>query len=175
MIEEHIDVSLVSFFHDPTTFFLPLPIFLAKDASPVKLRLRNYPKGQGSLLQEMTTKLVSVGMAYTNPAEGWGLDPLLVHKLGPAKCRFTEYLRTVINSTLTHLYLMPRMEAEMPELTVFVFCSKFSMSNGYWKPKLAEASRECKYFITPDGVFKPTRYLHGTANDVFHLQSALPR
>jgi hypothetical protein len=43
----------------------------------------------------------------------------------------------------------------------------------YWKLPLAPDSRECQSFITPDGVFSPTRVLHGTTNAVSHMQAVL--
>jgi Reverse transcriptase (RNA-dependent DNA polymerase) len=34
-------------------------------------------------------------------------------------------------------------------------------------------SQDCQSFITPDGVYTPTRVLHGTSNSTQHLQSVL--
>jgi Reverse transcriptase (RNA-dependent DNA polymerase) len=52
------------------------------------------------------------------------------------------------------------------------FCT-FDLSHGYWQLELAAGSRECQSFITPEGVFTPTRALHGTSNAVLHMQAAV--
>jgi Reverse transcriptase (RNA-dependent DNA polymerase) len=49
----------------------------------------------------------------------------------------------------------------------------FDLSHGYWQLQLDESSQECQSFITPDGIFSPTRVLHGTRNAVCHMQSSL--
>ena len=38
---------------------------------------------------------------------------------------------------------------------------------------LAQLSQECQSFITPGGIYTPTRVFHGTNNAVSHLQSSL--
>ena len=47
------------------------------------------------------------------------------------------------------------------------------MSHGYLKLLLALLSQDCQYFITPDGIFTPTRVLHRTTDAVTKLQSSL--
>jgi hypothetical protein len=44
---------------------------------------------------------------------------------------------------------------------------------GYWQIPLQKDSQDCQYFITPDGVYTPTRVLHGTRHATQHLQSVL--
>lgn len=44
MVEEHIDMLRVSFYHGPPALIRPLRIELGLDAFPVKVRLRNYSK-----------------------------------------------------------------------------------------------------------------------------------
>lgn len=43
----------------------------------------------------------------------------------------------------------------------------------YWQLSLSKASKMCKSFITFDGMFSPTRVLHGTKNTVTHLRSTI--
>jgi hypothetical protein len=44
---------------------------------------------------------------------------------------------------------------------------------GYWQIPLHKDSQDCQSFITPDGVYTPTRVLHGTRIATQHLQSVL--
>jgi hypothetical protein len=43
----------------------------------------------------------------------------------------------------------------------------------YWQISLHKDSQDCQSFITPDGVYTPTRVLHGTTNATQHLKSVL--
>jgi Reverse transcriptase (RNA-dependent DNA polymerase) len=44
---------------------------------------------------------------------------------------------------------------------------------GYWLIPLHKDSQDCQSFITPDGVYTPTRVRHGTRNATLHLQYVL--
>ncbi len=68
---------------------------------------------------------------------------------------------------------MPVLEHEIHKLAGSTCYANFDLSHAYWQLPLAVDSRECQSFITPDGVYTPTRVLHGTANAVAHLQSSL--
>jgi Reverse transcriptase (RNA-dependent DNA polymerase) len=53
------------------------------------------------------------------------------------------------------------------------FFATFDLSQGYWQLSLDADSQDCQSFITPDGVFTPTRVLHGTTNAVPHMQACM--
>lgn len=69
---------------------------------------------------------------------------------------------------------MPNLEHEMAKLAGAEYFATFDLSHGYWRLPLSSDTQECQFFITPDGLFTPTRVLHGTANAVTHLQSPFP-
>jgi Reverse transcriptase (RNA-dependent DNA polymerase) len=68
---------------------------------------------------------------------------------------------------------MPHIESELARVHGYQFFATFDLSHGYWKLLLDPDSQECQSFLTPDGVFTPTRVLHGTSNAMMHMQSAL--
>ena len=68
---------------------------------------------------------------------------------------------------------MPHVESELSRLQSSKFFATFDLSHGYWQLPLATESQECQSFITPDGVYSPTRVLHGTTNAVTHIQAVL--
>jgi Reverse transcriptase (RNA-dependent DNA polymerase)/RNase H-like domain found in reverse transcriptase len=68
---------------------------------------------------------------------------------------------------------MPHLESELAKLQGSTCFATFDLSYGYFQLPLAPDSRECQSFITPDGVFSPTRVLHGTTNAVSHMQAVL--
>lgn len=45
--------------------------------------------------------------------------------------------------------------------------------HGYWQFPLSKESQECQSFHTPDGVYTPTRVLHGAKNSGSYFQSAM--
>ena len=135
------------------------------------MRLRNYSQDQREFLSETVDKLVRHGMAYSNPTSPWACAPLLVPKPGPARYRFTVDLRPVNKYTVKHQYPMPNLEHELSQLSGSRYFATFDLSHGYWQLELEESSQALQSFITPDGIFSPTRVLHGTTNAVTHLQS----
>lgn len=173
IIDENRDVFRTSFSSGPHAKLRPLRIDLTRDARPVKVRLRNYSKEQQDFLTDMTDKLVEHGMAYPNPTSAWACAPLLVPKDGPTKFRFTVDLRPVNRFTVKHQFPMPNIEHELGKLSGSRYFATFDLSHGYWQLELDPESRHLQSFITPHGIFSPTRVLHGTTNAVAHLQSAL--
>lgn len=61
----------------------------------------------------------------------------------------------------------------MTKLGAAKFFATFDFLNGYWQLPLFEESQEFQSFIIPDGIYTPTRVLHGTKNAVTHLQPGL--
>ena len=70
------------------------------DAKPVKVRLRNYSQEQRELLSNFAQNLVEHKIVYLNPTWAWRTAPLLVHKPGLAKFRFTVDLRSINKFTV---------------------------------------------------------------------------
>jgi Reverse transcriptase (RNA-dependent DNA polymerase) len=68
---------------------------------------------------------------------------------------------------------MPHLESELSRVAGSQIFSTFDLSHGYWQLELSESSRDCQSFITPDGVYTPTRVLHGASNAVAHMQSSI--
>jgi hypothetical protein len=68
---------------------------------------------------------------------------------------------------------MPHVESELSRLKSSKFYAAFDLSHGYWQLPLAPESQKCQSFIIPEGVYSPTRVLHGTTNAVNHIQAVL--
>ena len=173
LVNKHKDVFRISFSSGPPARIRPLRIELTPNAQPVRVRLRNYSQEQKEFLSEMVAKLVRHGMAYANPTSAWACAPLVVHKPGPTKFRFTVDLRPINKFTVKHQYPMPNLEQELTTLSNSRFYATFDLSHGYWQLELDKDSQALQSFVTPDGIYSPTRVLHGTTNAVAHLQSSL--
>lgn len=173
LVNANIDIFRTGLSSGPPADIKPLKIELTQDAHPVQVRLRNYSQTQREFLAAFVDKLVRNGLAYPNPTSPWACAPLLVLKPGPSQFRFTVDLRPVNKFTIRHQYPMPNLEHELCKVSGSSFFASFDLSNGYWQLPLEESSQQLQYFITPDGVYTPTRVLHGTTNAVAHLQSSL--
>jgi hypothetical protein len=68
---------------------------------------------------------------------------------------------------------MPNLETATAKLAGDTCYASIDLCNGYWQMALDEGSQECQSFITPDGVFTPTRVLHGQTNATSYFQSSL--
>jgi Reverse transcriptase (RNA-dependent DNA polymerase)/RNase H-like domain found in reverse transcriptase len=112
-------------------------------------------------------------MAYRNPNSSWCSAPLLVPKPGPSQFRFTVDLRPVNKQTVPQAWPMPHIESELSKVRGATCFATFDLSSGYWQLKLDESFQECQSFITPDGIYTPTRVLHGTRNAVSHIQACI--
>lgn len=167
------DVFLIGLSSGPPATLKPLEIELVPDAKPVKVKLRKYSQEQKTFLSEFVSELISKGMLYPNPTASWAAAPLLVPKPGPTKFRFTVDLRPVNKYTVKYQYPMPNIEFELHRLAKATCFATFDLSHGYWQLPLHPDSQALQSFITPDGVYSPTRVLHGTTNAVAYLQSSL--
>lgn len=172
LLSDHVDIFRTSFSSGPPARLPPLRIELTPDAKPVKVRLRNYSQDQRDFLAKFVKDLVHHGLAYPNPTSKWACAPLLVPKPG-ALYRFTCDLRPVNIFTIGHQFPMPNLEHELTKLGKARFYANFDFSHSYWQLMLARESQECQSFVTPDGIFSPTRVMHGTTNAVTHLQSSI--
>jgi hypothetical protein len=79
----------------------------------------------------------------------------------------------VNKKTIPWSWPIPHVESELSRLKSSKVFATFDLSHGYWQLSLASESQECQSFITPDGVYSPTRVLHGTINAVTHIQAVL--
>jgi hypothetical protein len=68
---------------------------------------------------------------------------------------------------------MPNPQDELHDLHGSEVFATLNFCEGYWQIPLQNDSQDCQSFITPNGVYKSTRVLHGTRNATQHLQSVL--
>jgi hypothetical protein len=85
----------------------------------------------------------------------------------------TVDLRVPNASTNPTAWPMPNVQDELHDFLGSEAFATLDFCEGYWQIPLHKDSQDCKYFITPDGVYTPTRVLHGTRNATQLLQSEL--
>jgi hypothetical protein len=68
---------------------------------------------------------------------------------------------------------MPNLQDQLHDLHGSEVFATLEFCHGYWQIPLHKDSQDCQSFITPDGVYTPTRVVHGTRIAAQHLQSVL--
>jgi Reverse transcriptase (RNA-dependent DNA polymerase) len=94
-------------------------------------------------------------------------------KPGPDQYRMTVDLRVPNTSTKPAAWPMPNLQDELHDSHGSEVFATLDFCQGCWQIPLHKDSQDCQSFITPDGVYTPTRVLHGTRNATQHLQSVL--
>jgi hypothetical protein len=85
----------------------------------------------------------------------------------------TVNLRVPNASTKPTAWPMPNLQNDLHDLRGSEGFAMLNFCQGYWQIPLHKDSQDCQFFITPDGVYTPTRVLHGTRNATQHLQYVL--
>lgn len=173
MVKSYAEIFHIGLSTGPPAQVPPLKIDLAPDAKPTRVKLRNYSMEQRSFMRTFVAEPMEASMVYSNTTAAWAAAPLLVPKQGPKKLRFTVDPRPVNKYTVRHQYPMPNLEQEISRLSGAGCFATFHLSHGYWQLPLHSESQALHSFITPDGIYSPTRALDDTTNAVVYLQSTL--
>jgi hypothetical protein len=152
-----------------------MQIILRPGSLPFVSGYESFLQEQREFLSICLAELVANGHAVCKTHAMWCAAPLLVPKYGPAQFRFTVDLRPVNNATIPSSWPMPHMGSELARVAGSHCFATFDLSNGYWQLELYEDSRNCQSFITPDGVYTPTRVLNGSSKSVAHMYSSLQK
>ena len=150
-----------------------MQIRLAPDSIPVRVKPRRYSEQQSFFLQTKVKELLDLGLIRRNPSSAWASAPLVVPKPDPEKWRFTTDLRPVNKVTVPHAWPMPDLESVTARLAGQHCFAAIDLCHAYWQLPLHEDSQECQSFITPNGVYSPTRVMHGQRNAVAFCQSSV--
>lgn len=148
-------------------------ITLKSNAKQVRVKLRRYSPPQAAFLRRKVGELIQLGLVRRNNRSQWACAPLLVPKPGPEEFRFTVDLRPVNHQTIPFIWPMPHPETAISDLAGDTCSACIDLFHGYWQMPLDPKSQEFQSFITPDGVFTPTRVLHGQTNATFYFQSTI--
>jgi hypothetical protein len=134
---------------------------------------RKYAPPQLKFMRGKIRELEELGLMYKNTGAEWASRPLILPKTGPDEFRMTVDLRVPNASTKPTAWPMPNLQDLLHDLHCSELFATLDFCQGYWQIPLHKDSKDYQSFITPDGVFTPTRILHGTRNATQHLQSVL--
>jgi len=173
LVYSYSDIFRTKLGADPPADTPAMKIRLKPDAIPVRVKVRRYSPPQAKFLREKTDELLGLGLIFPNNQSEWASAPLIVPKKGGEGYRFTVDMRPVNKQTVQHVWPMPNLESVTSQLQGAQCFSVFDFCNGYWQLALDKESQECQSFVTPDGVFTPTRVMQGQTNAVSFFQSSL--
>jgi hypothetical protein len=121
----------------------------------------------------VTSELEELGLVYKNTKEEWAIPMLIISKPGPDQYCMTVDMHVPNASTMPTAWLIPSLQDELHDLHGSELFATLDFCQGYWQIPLHKYSQDCQSFITPDGVYTPTRVLHGTRKATQHLQTVL--
>jgi Reverse transcriptase (RNA-dependent DNA polymerase) len=167
------DVFRLKIDADPPANVKPLVIELRDGAEPVRMSARKYAPPQLKFMRDKIRELEELGLVYKNTEAEWASPPLILPKPGPDQYRMTVDLRVPNALTKPTAWPMPKIQAELHDLHGSEVFATLDFCQGYGQIPQHKYSQDCQSFITPDGVYTPTRVLHGQRNATQHLQSVL--
>jgi hypothetical protein len=134
---------------------------------------RKYAPPQLKFKRDKNRELDELGLVYKNTGAEWESPPPILPKPGHDQYRMTVDLRVPSASTNPTIWPMPNLQDELHDLHGSEIFVTLDFCQGYRQISRHKDSQDCQSFITPDGVYTPTRVLHGTSNATQHLQSVL--
>jgi hypothetical protein len=173
LVTECKDVFRLKLGADPPANVKPFVIRLRDGAEPVRMSARKYAPPQLKFMRDRIRELEELGLVYKNIGAEWASPPLILPKPGPDQYRMTVDLRVSNASTKPTAWPMPNLQDELHDLHGSEVFATLDFCQGYWQIPLHKDSQDCQSFITPDGVYTPTRVMHGKRNAKQHLQSVL--
>lgn len=93
-------------------------------------------------------------------------------KPGPVQWRFTVDLRPKNRYTVPQIFTLPIIEHELSKASGAKIFANFELSHVYWQLLLHKDSQCSQSFITRDGIYEPSRTLHGNINANAHLHAS---
>jgi hypothetical protein len=169
LVTECKDIFRLKLGADPPANVKPLVIKLRDGAEPVRMSARKYASPQLKFMRDKIRELEELDLMYKNTGAEWAIPSLILPKPGPDQYHMTVDLRVPNASTKPTAWPMPNRQDELHDLHGSEVFLTLDFCQGYWQIPLHKDSQDCQFFITPDGVYTPTRVLHRTRNSTQHL------
>ncbi|KAG6616303.1 uncharacterized protein IUM83_03561 [Phytophthora cinnamomi] len=150
----------------------PLRVTLRPDAVPHRSAPRKYAPLQAAFIRDYVKALVDGGLIEQNNSARWACAVVPVRKPGTQdKFRLTIDYRPVNSVTVPIAGTMPSAAIQADAFQGKKIFARFDFTQGFWQLPLHEDSREIFSFVTPDGVYTPTRVPQGAMDSALHFQS----
>jgi transposase InsO family protein len=166
------DCMRISLGPDPPASVTPLEIRMKRDAVPVRCRPRRHPPKHQAFLSEHVKTLLVYKLVYTNPSSEWVSAAFAVLKPNNRGMRMVVDMRDCNHAMIKHVWPMPVLETMGTHLEGSSVFAIFDLFKGYWQFPVS-GQTDAQTFMTPEGVFTPTRLLMGNTNSVAGFQAGM--
>ena len=173
LLSRHVDVFREDLGNDPPVKVEPLKVRVKPDSKPVKCGMRRYPPVNLEYMREHVAALEANGMVYLNNRATWASAPRIVPKRDAGALRMTIDSRPINDCTEPMPWPMPNLDSAMACLVGTKAYFTLDWTKGYWQLPLHADSQEFFSFMTPFGVYSPTRVLMGQTDAVAYCQSVV--
>ena len=158
----------------------PYDIRLKENAISRTARMRSYNRLEREFLKKMTEDLVSIKCLYRNHESRWSSPSYVVTKPGKPGTsvdhfRWTGDIRYVNSMTQRLATSMPLMSTMLEHLTDAKVFACLDCHKGYWQIPITKRSQEICSFLTPHGIFSPTRLMQGHTDSVAVFQQTMEK
>ena len=156
----------------------PFQIQLKQGAIPRRATMRAYNRIERDFLKKMTEDLTAINCLYRNLNSRWSSPSYVVKKPGKKGDKLEDFRWTgdirYVNSVTERLAgSMPLMSTLLEHLSDAKVFASLDCHKGYWQIPICKKSQEICSFLTPQGVFSPTRLMQGHTDSVAVFQQTM--
>ena len=152
----------------------PLQVQLRPGARPLKTKLRSYSPAATNFLQDTIREMERMGLVYRNDNARWVAPVMVVPKPGkPGEFRLVVDLRWINHNTEPIQYGMPILEDTLHKIKGSKYFFNGDFLKGFWQVLVHEDSQHLFSFMTPNGVYSPTRLPMGAVDSPLYFQACL--
>jgi len=173
ILESYEDVLRVRLGNDPPAKVVPMKVRIQEGARVSIARSRKTTPVKRAYMKSFVEQLESYGFIRPISNPTWVSAPHLVPKPGTDKLRMTFDLRPVNAATIPDTWVMPHIESEAGDFRGAKYFAQIDFTSGYWQLPLDPDSQPHHSFVTPQGIYAPTRILQGGRNAPIHFQRAV--
>jgi hypothetical protein len=119
--------------------------------------------------------MVRLGLLYRNENARWVAPVMVVPKPGSTKKRMVVDLRWINSQTVPLQYGMPIVEDQLHKAKGMNYFFTGDFLKGFWQICIARECQELFSFMTPGGVFTPTRLAMGAVDSPLYFQAVLEK
>ncbi|MFI5421215.1 MAG: RNase H-like domain-containing protein, partial [Nitrososphaerales archaeon] len=170
MLFEFIDVFRISLCSDPPVEVTPLLLKQLPTAVPLLANSRVLTPIARAYMRSWISELEKCGLIFFNQNPSWALPAFVVDPF--TKPRMVIDMVPANKSMVKYYFPMPHLQSFGCHLQNSIVYFTLDCFKGYWQFPV-EGDLDCQSFVTPFGVYTPTRVCQGNCNGVFAFQRGM--
>ena len=170
LLFEFSDIFRVSLRPDDPVVVTPLLLQQKSDAVPVLAKCRSMPPAARTYMRSWISELEKCGFIFFNRNPTWALPAFVVDPF--RKPRMVIDMVIANKSMVKYSFPMPHLQSFSSYLKNSSVYFTLDCFKGYWKFPVS-GDLDCQSFVTPFGVYTPTRICQGNCNGVFAFQRGM--